>query len=188
VPAGGNVHFYPPILREKVRQITPRDDGHVVVYQTSSSFTRLPELLRHLPFRFKVFAYENAPAGEDGNVSYYPRSDLRFIEEVGTASWVLTNGGYTLMSEALFLGKPVFSLPVAWQFEQWLNAYYLEDLKYGTMCDDLNKFPAKIQEFTGQLEGFRKNIARQNFCGNEAVLAHILKFLPTGKPSAVAAL
>ena len=188
VPAGGNVHFYPPILREKVRQITPRDDGHVVVYQTSSSFTRLPELLRHLPFRFKVFAYENAPAGEDGNVSYYPRSDLRFIEEVGTASWVLTNGGYTLMSEALFLGKPVFSLPVAWQFEQWLNAYYLEDLKYGTMCDDLNKFPAKIQEFTGQLEGFRKNIARQNFCGNETVLAHILKFLPTGKPSAVAAL
>ena len=186
LPAGSNSHFYPPILREKVRQIVPRDDGHVVVYQTSSSFTLLPELLKHLPFRFKVFAYEHAP-GEDGNVSYYPRSDASFIEEVGTASWVLTNGGYTLMSEALFLGKPVFSLPVAWQFEQWLNAYYLQDLDYGLMCDDLRDFPTKIREFTGRLEIYRKNISRQSFCGNEAVLAHILKFLPAEKRSTVVA-
>ncbi len=56
-PSGANVQFFPPILREKVLNITPRDDHHVVVYQTSSSFTRLPELLRRLPFRFKVFAY-----------------------------------------------------------------------------------------------------------------------------------
>jgi uncharacterized protein (TIGR00661 family) len=182
VPAGKNVHFYPPILREKVREITPRDDGHVVVYQTSSSFTRLPELLKQLPFKFKVFAYENAAESEDGNVSYYPRSDARFIEEVGTASWVLTNGGYTLMSEALYLGKPVFSLPVAWQFEQWLNARYLQDLGYGVMCDDLRDFPAKMKEFIGQLWGYRKNISCQDFCGNEAALAHILKFLPVNEP------
>ncbi|MDR3457046.1 MAG: glycosyltransferase family protein [Verrucomicrobiae bacterium] len=183
LPAGAKVHFYPPILREKVRAITPRDDGHVVVYQTSNSFTRLPELLKQLPFRFKVFAYEHAPVGEDGNVSYYPRSDVRFIEEVGTASWVLTNGGYTLMSEALHLGKPVFSLPVAWQFEQWLNARYLQDLGYGLMCDDLRHFPGRMHDFIGKLGEYRQNIARQNFCGNEAVLAHILKFLPAGKPA-----
>jgi uncharacterized protein (TIGR00661 family) len=183
LPPHTNVHFYPPILREKVREIVPRDEGHVVVYQTSSSFTRLPELLKQLPFRFKVFAYENADEGEDGNVSYYPRSDVRFIEEVGTASWVLTNGGYTLMSEALFLGKPVFSLPVAWQFEQWLNARYLQDLGYGLMCDDLRDFPVMMQKFMGQLEVCRQNISRQNFCGNEAVLAHILKFLPAGQPA-----
>ncbi|HSY19336.1 MAG TPA: glycosyltransferase family protein [Candidatus Acidoferrales bacterium] len=188
LPAGTNAHFYPPILREKVRDITPRDEGHVVVYQTSSSFTRLPELLKQLPFRFKVFAYENADGGEDGNVSYFPRSDARFIEEVGTASWVLTNGGYTLMSEALYLGKPVFSLPVAWQFEQWLNARYLQDLGYGMMCDDLRKFPMKMREFLGQLEVYRKNISGQDFCGNEAVLAHILKFLPVGKPASAAVL
>ena len=176
-PAGGNVRFFPPILREKVLDITPRDDGYVVVYQTSSSFTRLPELLKQLPFRFKVFAYENRE-GEDGNISYFPRADARFIEEVGGASWVLTNGGYTLMSEALYFGKPVFSLPVAWQFEQWLNARYLQDLGYGVMCDDLRDFPVKIKEFLGQIERYRENISRENFLGNEAALARILEFLP----------
>ncbi len=107
LPPGSNVQFFPPILRDKVLGLTPRDDNYVVVYQTSQSFTRLPELLKSLPFQFKVFAYERE--GTDGNISYFPRSDVRFIEEVGGASWVLTNGGYTLMSEALYLGKPVFS-------------------------------------------------------------------------------
>jgi len=74
VPGGGNIQFFPPILREKVLDITPRDDGYVVVYQTSSSFTRLPELLKTLPFQFKVFAYENRE-GVDGNISYFPRAE-----------------------------------------------------------------------------------------------------------------
>ena len=178
VPAGKQVEFFPPILRDKVRAITPRDDGYVVVYQTSSSFTRLPELLKALPFRFKVFAFEHAGVKEDGNISYFPRSDERFIEEVGNASWVLTNGGYTLMSEALYLGKPVFSLPVAWQFEQWLNARYLQDLGYGMMCDDLRDFPAKTKAFIGQLEQYRQNIARQSFLANDRALARLLEFLP----------
>ena len=183
LPPGTNVEFFPPILRQKVLDIAPRDDGHVVVYQTSSSFTRLPELLHQLPFHFKVFAYEERD-GRDGNISYYPRADERFIEEVGGAAWVLTNGGYTLMSESLYLGKPVFSLPVAWQFEQWLNARYLDDLGYGLMCDDLQNFPVKIQEFLGRLSRYRENIARENFFGNERALARVLAFLPAAQLAA----
>ena len=181
LPPGTNVQFFPPILREKVRELTPRNDGYVVVYQTSSSFTRLPELLKQLPFKFKVFAYEDRE-GVDGNISFYRRSDERFIEEVGGAAWVLTNGGYTLMSEALYLGKPVFSLPVAWQFEQWLNARYLHDLGYGLMCDDLWNFPVKMKEFLSKIDQYRENISRANFLGNESALARILEFLPDGKP------
>ena len=191
LPPGTNVEFFPPILRQKVLDIAPRDDGHVVVYQTSSSVTRLPELLKQLPFHFKVFAFEER-SGDDGNISYYPRADERFIEEVGSASWVLTNGGYTLMSEALYLGKPVFSLPVAWQFEQWLNACYLQDLGYGLMCDDLRDFSVKMQEFLGRLGRYRLNLAREKFFGNELALARVLTFLPAAvanftmpKPSAV---
>ena len=177
LPAGTNVEFFPPILREKVLNITPRNDDHVVVYQTSSSVSQLPQLLKQLPFQFKVFAYEDRE-GQDGNITYFPRADERFIEEVGSAAWVLTNGGYTLMSEALYLGKPVFSLPVAWQFEQWLNARYLHDLGYGMMCDDLRDFSVKMQEFLGQQDRYRANIARQNFFGNDRALARVLDFLP----------
>ena len=182
-PAGGNVQFFPPILREKVRSITPQNNNYVVVYQTSNSFTQLPDLLKRLPFEFRVFAFEERE-GQDGNIRYYPRSDARFIEDVGGASWVLTNGGYTLMSEALFLGKPVFSLPVDWQFEQWLNARYLDDLGYGTMCDDLKEFPKKMESFLSRLEQCRETISRQTFLGNDLALNRILEFLPAANPPA----
>jgi uncharacterized protein (TIGR00661 family) len=185
LPPSGKVRFFPPILRDQVLRLSSRDDDYVVAYQTSASSTWLPAALKQLPFRFKVFAYERE--GEDGNISYFPRSDARFIEEVGGASWVLTNGGYTLMSEALFLGKPVFSLPVDWQFEQWLNARYLQDLGYGMMCDDLRQFEVKIQIFLGQLGRYRENIARGSFLGNELVLARIQEFLPATETLEIAA-
>lgn len=185
VPPGENIQFFPPVLRDKVLSITPRDDHYVVVYQTSGSFTRLPALLKKLPFHFKVFAFEHE--GVDGNLNYFPRSDTRFIEEVGGASWVLTNGGYTLMSEALYLGKPVFSIPVDWQFEQWLNSRHLHDLGYGLMCEYPRDFDAQMPKFLANLDRYRQNIARQDFFGNDLVLARILEFLPKSKPVPIAA-
>ena len=179
LPAGSarrNIQFFPPVLREQVLRIVPRDDNYVVVYQTSSSFTRLPALLKKLPFQFKVFAFEHE--GTDGNITYFPRSDTRFIEEVGGASWVLTNGGYTFMSEALYLRKPVFSIPVDWQFEQWLNARYLHDLGYGLMCEYPRHFDREMPKFLAQLDRYRQNIARDNFLGNDLVIARVREFLP----------
>ena len=166
VPPGENIRFFPPILRDQVLSLSPRDEGYVVVYQTSTSFSRLPELLKRLPFQFKVFAFERE--GADGNIRYFQRSDTRFIEEVGGASWLLINGGYTTMSEALYLGKPVFSMPVDWQFEQWLNARYLHDLGYGMMCEYPRHFDRQMPKFLARLDHYRQNIARQNFLGNPA--------------------
>ncbi len=39
--------------------------------------------------------------------------------------------GLSLIGEALYLGKPIFSVPVRNQYEQMLNARYLEQLGYG---------------------------------------------------------
>ena len=180
VPPGDNIQFFPPVLREKVLRLVPRDDHYVVVYQTSGSFTRLPELLKKLPFQFKVFAYERE--GVDGNITYHLRSDARFIEDVVGASWVLTNGGYTFISEALYLCKPVFAIPVDWQFEQWLNAYYLHDLGYGLRCEYPRDFEAQMEKFLDHLDFYRENISRHDFFGNDLILARVLEFLPETKP------
>jgi hypothetical protein len=72
----------------------------------------------------------------------------------------------------------VFSLPVAWQFEQWLNARYLQDLGYGVMCDDLREFEPKMRQFLENTGSYRQNIARGNFLGNELALTRLLEFLP----------
>ena len=54
-----------------------------------------------------------------------------FIEDLRTARGVIAGGGFTLMGEAVYLRKPMLAVPVAEQFEQILNARYLERLGYG---------------------------------------------------------
>lgn len=174
-PHPENVHFLPPILREEVLRLRPENTGHVVVYQTSTSFTRLPELLKTLPFRFHIYAFEKA--GEDENLLYFPRKNEGFIEDVAKADWVFTNGGYTLMSEALYLKKPVFSVPVTGQFEQWLNGYYLEKDGFGKMCTKPSEIAGHLREFVEALPTYRQNLRATNFNGNDQAIACINRYV-----------
>ena len=43
------------------------------------------------------------------------------------------------MSEAVYLRKPMLALPLAGQFEQEMNARYLEQLGYGTASRALDE-------------------------------------------------
>ena len=40
-------------------------------------------------------------------------------------------GGFSLISEAVFLHKPECTIPISAQFEQWLNAAEVEQIGYG---------------------------------------------------------
>lgn len=179
-PHPTDVHFLPPILRDEVLKLKPENRGHVVVYQTSTSFTRLPELLKTLPYRFHIYAFDQT--GTDANLTYFPRKNEGFIEDVAKADWVFTNGGYTLMSESLFLNKPVFSVPVQGQFEQWINGYYLEKLGYGMMCTNPQEIPARLTSFVQQLDTYRSNLKGKDFFGNERAIKSILRYVEQHDP------
>jgi UDP:flavonoid glycosyltransferase YjiC (YdhE family) len=44
---------------------------------------------------------------------------------------------FHLLAKLLFK-KPVYSFPINKQFEQWMNAAYIEKLGYGKHCNSLN--------------------------------------------------
>ena len=46
---------------------------------------------------------------------------------------MVAGGGFSLLSEAVYLGKPVLAVPLRGQFEQMMNARYLDRKGYG-MC------------------------------------------------------
>jgi uncharacterized protein (TIGR00661 family) len=66
-----------------------------------------------------------------GNCTLKEFSEKGFVDDLATAHAVVCNGGLSLIGEALYLGKPIFSVPVQNQYEQVLNARYLEHLGYG---------------------------------------------------------
>lgn len=96
---------------------------------------------------------------------------------------MVANAGFSLVSEALHLGKPYLAVPVKSQFEQTFNAYYLDKMGYGAYWEDLNK--ERVESFLFNLPVFRENLARYPRRGNtelfEKLDALISEFI-AGKP------
>lgn len=122
-----------PILRPEVMALEPTLGEHVLVYQTAVATDELVAALRAIPsVPFVVYAREGAgELGNVSNISFRAFDEHRFLADLASARAVICNGGYTLMSEALYLGKPVLSLPLRHQGEQELNAAYLQALGLG---------------------------------------------------------
>ena len=96
----------------------------------------------------------------EGNLRYRPFSEDGFIDDLRTARGVIASGGFTLMGEAVYLRRPMLAVPVGGQFEQVLNARYLEAEGYGLGADELT--PERLSEFLERLPDFERRLAGYN--------------------------
>ena len=121
-----------PILRPEILSARREPRDHVLVYQTAAANAdHLLSTLKRLPYRFK--AYGTGREGSEGNIECRPFSEQGFIDDLRTARCVVAGGGYSLMGEAVHLHVPMLSIPIAGQYEQELNARYLQQLGYGRL-------------------------------------------------------
>lgn len=169
--------FYPPIIKKSTRLVppilrdailaAPRSDGkHITVYQTSESQESLVKILQQLPReRFLVYGF-NRDANY-GNVQLKSFNEDGFIRDLAGGKAVLSNGGFSLISEAVYLHKPVCAVPIKAQFEQYVNAAYIEKLGYGR---HLNQFsPDSIKAFIYELGTYRQNLESYAQDGNREI-------------------
>ena len=125
----------PPILRQAIidAKVLPADQGeHFLVYQTSKSDTSLIPTLQ--AFGEKCIIYGLGREEKLGNLEFKGFSEQGFVDDLACAKGVIANGGLSLMNEAVSLQRPFFSVPVENQYEQVLNAWYLEKLGYGVFA------------------------------------------------------
>jgi uncharacterized protein (TIGR00661 family) len=161
--------LFPPILRDAVLD-APRSVGeHVLVYQTSDTFRELVPTLQRLPARFVVYGLKRDE--ELGNVTLKGFSEDGFVRDLASSRAVLAGGGFSLMGEAVYLGKPMLSVPLQGQYEQTLNALYLAKLGYGEYHRELSE-PA-IAQFLARAPDYAKNVAAHKQDRNTAILAKL---------------
>ena len=155
-------------MRSEILQKKPHGGDHVLVYVTSPS-PDLAQLIRSVRCRF--IAYGFGREGEDGNVQFKKPSLSGFMEDLVGCKAVVANSGFSLVSEALYLGKPYLAVPVKNQFEQTYNAYHLENLGYGAYWEELNK--ERLESFLFNLPVYCENLAGYPRQGNAALLAKL---------------
>jgi len=160
----------PPIIRPEILAATPTAGGHVLVYQSATTQQDLVPLLQQLPGQeFRVYGFNKAES--HGNVQLRAFSEAGFIADLASCRAVVTNGGFSLISEAVFLHKPVCAIPIPAQFEQWLNAAEVEQMGYGRhfaalTADNLRAFLQGLAGYAGALAHYRQQ-------GNEVLFAKL---------------
>jgi len=162
--------YFPPVIRDEIINLKPYNGEHVMVYQTSDSNLKLLEILKEFDDEFVVYGFHHD--GRDENIEFKNFNEDDFFQDMAQARAIISNGGFTLISEALYLGKPVLSVPVKKQFEQTLNAIYLDQLGYGEFHEEIKR--EDIQRFLSRSDEYRKNI--QNYFyhdQNQAILEEL---------------
>ena len=163
----------PPVLRPEILAARSATGDHLLVYQTATTNKALPETLKRLGMPARVYGLRRDLTDDvvDGTVTYRPFSETRFIEDLRTSKAVVAGGGFTLLSEAVYLRKPVLSLPVERQFEQVLNALYLEDLGYGRYARRLDQ--EALETFLTGIPEHERALAAYTQDGNTVALATV---------------
>jgi uncharacterized protein (TIGR00661 family) len=164
----------PSIIRPEIQAVQPIKGDYVLVYQTATNQTDLVEILQQMPDQeFRVYGFNKDEA--HGNVLLRPFSEAGFIAELAGCRAVLTNGGFSLISEAVYLHKPVCAVPIPAQFEQWLNAAEIEQRGYGRHFETITA--ANVQAFLGQLPAYERALSYYQQNGNEELFAQLRKIL-----------
>ena len=164
--------FFPPILRQAVLDAVPVEGEFALVYVTSPA-ADLIDILKGIRQPFVCYGFNRE--GREENV-WFKKPDLGgFLKDLTKARAVVANSGFSLISEALHLGKPYLAWPVKHQFEQVFNAYYIGEMGYGVYWDDLTR--EKVEAFLYNLPAYRENLAKYPRSDNSALFGKIDEFI-----------
>ncbi|MBV1861818.1 MAG: teichoic acid biosynthesis protein [Nannocystaceae bacterium] len=162
----------PPILRPSILEAQRSVGEHLLVYQTAEGNETLAQTLKDTGLPCRVYGMRRGLEADlvEGNLVHRPFSESGFIEDLASARAVVAGGGFTVMSECVYLHKPMLSVPIRAQFEQVLNARWLERLGYGRFAKDLRD-PAVVHEFLEAVPACEEQLAGYTQDGNRELLA-----------------
>jgi uncharacterized protein (TIGR00661 family) len=156
-----------PIIRDEVlkgKNTLLSKDPSILFYVTAQKSNDHPvqnwiqTIKKALPkgYTVHIFLPKSVDLPEsDSSLCFYCHGDKRFDELLFASHGIITTAGHNLLSEAMYLQKPVLALPLS-LFEQQLNAQILSLGKFGMSQETLTE--ANLSEFFANLNLYVKNI------------------------------
>ena len=146
-----NTYLISPIIRDSVKKIKPKEGKKILVYLTKKD-KKIIKILKNFDENFVVYGYNKNKKIK--NLKFRTRD--YFLKDLANCKAVIATAGFTLMSEAIYLKKPYFALPLKGQFEQTLNALFLKRADFGDYADELEE--KDISHFLYNLEKYKHNL------------------------------
>lgn len=162
--------LHPPILRPEILEATPTQGEHILVYQTAAGNETLEEVLAGTGIECRIYGMRRDIKEEEveGKLRHRPFSESGFIEDLASCRAVIAGSGFTLMGEAVYLHKPMLAIPLEGQFEQLMNARYLEHEGYGQHAEELDA--ATVADFLERVPTYQEKLGTYSQDGNRDLL------------------
>ena len=167
----GRTTLVPSLLRTEILSVRPEPGEHLLVYGRISDVAIAALEASGLPCL--VYGARDGLTEDvrEGNLLYRPFANEGFIDDLRRCRGVVASAGYSLMSEAVYLRKPMLALPLAGQFEQEMNARYLERMEFGTEATALDQ--PSLERFLAREEVHARALSSYEQDGNTETLSTI---------------
>jgi uncharacterized protein (TIGR00661 family) len=137
--------IFPPIIPSHLKNNSKITENKILIYLPFEALEDIESLLKPLTSH-EFFIYCNINRAKDeANIHLRPFSRTGFLDDLKDCNGVISNAGFELLSEALYLGKKFLVKPLAGQMEQASNAHVISLLRLGMVMQKFNQ--ATVEQF-----------------------------------------
>ena len=159
--SGGHFARVGPMVRRKYRpSLTQGPVERVVIMLSGSVFGSQVRLSQtSYPFGVDVLGRGPSPDQQSGPQVQFHGKVLETLPFLEQADLVVINGGFSAVSEAFFMQKPMVVIPVPRHAEQWVNGRLIEEMGVGFMAreEDLESaMLAAVERIESLRQGYRR--------------------------------
>lgn len=163
-----NLRIVPPLLRRDVFELQPETGDYFLVYLVNKGYRDDILAWHKLNPEVKLHCFTDDTSIEDvhevdATLSFHRLNDKKFLSLMAGARGLISTAGFESICEALYLGKPVFMVPVEGHFEQLCNSRDAFNAGAGIFDTGFN-----IDRFLDYLPSYRSNAERFKAWVNEA--------------------
>ena len=135
-----NQHILPPFLSKIItnHNLKANSKDNVLVYLAWEELEKMIALLNQIEEKHFIYYCDIQNEKVVKNVTLKPFSENGFKNDLIENKYLITNAGFQLPAEALFVGKKILCKPLDGQPEQEHNAKILNDLGYATISKTID--------------------------------------------------
>jgi len=155
------VTFTSPVIRTAIRKLKPRKKEFVIAY-LAKSHDYLVKILEKIDESFVVYGMDNPRKKENIVFKSTPET---FAQDLNKCKAIISNSGFSVISEAIYLKKPIFMIPIGGQYEQFYNCLVVQKKRIGEFSDKPSE--EAIRFFLDNLDTYETNMKKIKYDPDE---------------------
>ncbi len=168
-----NISFYTMIIKPELLKTKPIEKNYYLVYSNKEQLKQLIPLLKKINQKFVVFGSK----GKAKNIKFYEKYSIKtFTKKLIECKGIMSHGGYSLISEAIHLKKPIYTFTTKEFYERYFNGTIIQELGFGVIEE---KPTLKgLTTFMNNTKKYKQNIKKSRIkAENKQVIKQIKKII-----------